>query len=104
MKGRIGTSKRLTCHWTITKQEVVSNSLSKKYPHLVFKFKVLFVFFPGSFQTTDSLPPAGKNHSVFSIEYFLFSVACLKNSVGWSSEEVKFPVEFLPLSFFPKCC
>ena len=90
MKGRIGISKRLTCRRTETEQEVIRSSSSTKYTRLVFDSKVLFFFFSGSFQTTDSPP------SVSGIEYFLFFVACLDNSVRWSSGEFKFCAEFLP--------
>ena len=85
MKGRIGINKRLTRRWTVTNNKLYE-TVYQRNTHVWYSNSK---FFSGSFQTTDCL------HSVSGVECFLFSVACLDNSVGWSLEEFKFRVEFL---------
>ena len=70
-------------------------------PGLVFDFKVVFFFCSGSFLSPES-PLNLEKHSVSSVEYLFFSVACLDSSVGLSSLEFKFRVEFLPYYFSSK--
>ena len=72
MKSWIGTSEWLTPRWTVTKQDVICNSSSTKYPRLVFEFKVLLFFFSGSFHTINNPPLAGKKHSGIWCSIFHF--------------------------------
>ena len=68
--------------------------------------KLLFFFFSYPFYihilSTESPLISREKHTISSGEYFLFSVACLDNSAGWSSLEFKFRVEFLPYFFCSK--
>ena len=61
--------------------------------------KFFFSFFPNSFLSIESPLISREKHPVSNVEYILFSVACLENSVGYSSLEFKFHIEILPYSF-----
>ena len=76
-----------------TKKEVIWNSFSTKYLRLLYEFKVLLLF---CFVSNYSLPPTRKNTLQSGVVYFFFSITCLDNTLGWSLEEFKFRLEFLP--------